>query len=188
MKDNGLLQGLAEQYMGKKGAPNYPYILCKRNDRIEVTYRLHDPMWEGLKPVRRNGQTIYELDPKFNLKIEPDGTCFIPDTPANRAKLDRISQPVETVEKRTRINGISGQNETYEVKTITPPKYEKMDKSLFDNAMVEELAEKVLAAMQNRGVEPEREEEPEFRETNHGNRRTRTSRVKQDPLLDPIER
>lgn len=188
MKDNGLLQGLAEQYLGKKGAPDYPYILCKRNDRIEVTYRLHDPMWEGLKPVRRNGQTTYELDPKFNLKIEPDGTCFIPDTPANRAKLERLSQPTQTVDKRVRRNGITGKDETYEVTTITPPKYEKMEKNIFTSAMVKELADAVRAELANEGTEPEREEEPEFRETNHGARQTRTRRVKQDPLLDPIER
>jgi hypothetical protein len=54
--------------------------------------------------------------------------------------------------------------------------------------MVKELADAVRAELLNGGTEPEREEEPEFREVNHGNRQTRTRRVKQDPLLDPIER
>lgn len=188
MKDNGFLQGLAEQYLGKKGAPAYPYILCKRNEPVERTYRLHDPTWEGLKPVRRNNQTVFELDPKFNLKIEPDGTCFIPDTPNNRAKLERLSQPIETVEKRVRRNVITGQDETYEVRTITPPKYEKAEKNIFTSAMVKELADAVRAELLNDGVEPVQEPEPEYRETNYGNRQTRTRKVKQDPLLDPIER
>lgn len=144
MQDNSIIQRIAEDVMGKKGAPTYPYILCKRNVPPDLTYDLHSVgEWEGLKGVISNGRTAFEIDPNFTLIIKPDGTCFIPDTPNNRERLKRVSSSQKITEYRKRHNSQKMVDEEYMVETIIPAAYEQIEASLLNSSMAKEIARQV---------------------------------------------
>ncbi len=158
MQDNGLIQRLAEEALGKKGAPTYPSIFCKRNVPPDMTCDMHAiGEWEGLKRVLRDGRVAYEIDPNFTLIIKPDGACFIPDTPNNQAKLDRLSNSRVHEEVKKRHNSVLGVDEEYTVRTTIPPYYERMESNLLSGALVKDLARSVREEMK-------RQEEQEFAE------------------------
>jgi len=83
----------------------------------------------------------------------------------NRAKLDAM-QGQETVERSQRKNLTTGKMEEFEVKTTVPPLYERVEKSIVDNALVREVAievAKLLAAKEtgDTNLPPEGEDEDE---------------------------
>lgn len=166
MQDNGLIQRLAEDAMGKKGAPNYPYILCKRNVPPDLTYDLHAVgEWEGLKRTLVDGRIGYEIDMNFTLVIKPDGACFIPDTPNNQLKLNRLGKKQVHEELKKRHNSILGIDEEYTVRTVIPPFYERVEANLLSGALTQDLADKVMAEIARRQAEAgvEEAEEVEIR-------------------------
>lgn len=194
MQDNSLLNNIAEQFMGKKGAPKYPYILARRNEPEPLPYCIHDVGgWEGLRSVQHNRKQSWEIDRNFTLVIYEDGSCFIPDTPNNRAKLEKLSQPLIEKKEHTRRNGVTNELETIRTEIVIPPAYERVDKNLFENTVIDDLAGKVMARMQEMqaqqagSLEPQEPEET-IRESNVGGKRTTKTTVRVDPLLEPVPR
>lgn len=200
MQDNAFTQAIAEQLTGKKGAPKYPYILCKRNEPQPFTYCIHDPGgWEGLKAVRHGKKAGWEIDRNFTLVCYPDEkdgtlTCFIPDTPVNRAKLERLSKPTITKEHVKRLNGITNVLEEFEVEVVIPPLYERIEKNFLESTLIDDMADKILARIREKQEEQHAdpdaggEDELEVRSQNNGRRQTTRRKVKTDPLMEPISR
>jgi hypothetical protein len=165
MRDNGMIQKIAEDMMGKNGAPKYPYVLCKRSVLPEMTYDMHSiGEWEGLKPTVQNGRVAYQIDPNFTLIIKPDGTCFIPDTPNNQAKIDRLSHSRVVEETKRRHNSLLGVDEEYTERTTVPALYERVETNLLSGVLVDDLARKVMARAKEMAAEDlEGPEETEIR-------------------------
>lgn len=216
MQDNGLIQRLAEEALGKKGAPTYPSIFCRKNVPPDMTCDLHSVgEWEGLKRVLREGRVAYEIDQNFTLIIKPDGSCFIPDTPNNQAKLDRLGKSRVIEETKTRHNSILGVDEEYVIRTTVPAIYERVETNLLSGALVKDLARKVMEESRRMQAEEFAEaEEAEIRPHHAANgtvsrevpaarkgvmippaglptdppKRGRAKGAKTDDLLDPIPR
>jgi hypothetical protein len=200
MRDNSILNSLVEEMAGSKGAPDYPYILCKRNEPGFVEDCIHDVGgWEGLRPVVRGSKKKFEIYHDFTLVIRKNKQgellCFIPETPNNLEKLDRMSVPNERVEVVERRNAVTGKIEKIETKTVTPPVYERLDRNLFEDSALDQLAERLeqkLAERAAKRLEPDTvpsmeddEDEPVVRERNAGPRKIRTRKIS-DELLEPI--
>lgn len=146
-----------------------PTILCRRNTPHRLTYALHDPTWEGLKKTTRHGKTMWEIDRNFNMRIEVNGYCRIPDTKNNRARLELLSKPLVKRATQKKFNFTTLKEEEIEVEIIEKPIYERVQDNLFQK----ELLSKLAAELRQMGVQaPAEQEGPSYEYAEEGDRPT----------------
>jgi len=140
------IERLASILHRPQGGDNMPAILCKRFVPHKRTYRLWDASWEGLKPKRKGGKILWEIHSDFNMPIEMDGLCLIPDTPNNRKRLEKISKPVTVTLDKDPVTGIA----YIPPKEVThQPLYQRADTSMMERGLIDRL----LDAMEERKSE-----------------------------------
>src|SRR3990167_7575883 len=139
---------LVKQLLTRPKAGDIEVILCRRNFPYVLKSPQWDPQWEGLKIVMRNGQRTAEIDPNYNLKIEIDGTCKIHKTAANIRKLDRIGKEVVSTRKIKKFDAAIGEMVETEEVVVQVPEYERLQKSVIEEDLVQRLAAEV-AKLQN---------------------------------------
>lgn len=134
-----------ERIFGRKDNSGIPYILCHRNEPVELTYELQDTTWEGLEPVEKHGRIQFEVYHDFVLRIGINGKCrvqeycLIPDTKNNRMRLERISAPTKVLVKHRRYDVNTGKWMEKEVEEVEKPQYE-----IVKRADVSELSKQAL--------------------------------------------
>ncbi len=147
---------LVKELLTRPKAGDIEVILCRRNFPYILKSPQWDPQWEGLKIVTRNGQRTTEVDPNYCLKIEIDGTCKIHKTAANIRKLDRISKETVTTRVTKKFDQTSGEMvESKEVVAVVP-EYERLQKSVIEEDLVQRIAAEV-AKLQNKPPKEELE-------------------------------
>ncbi len=144
---------LAEKLLAPQGGDNMPVILCRRHVPHERTYLLFDAGWEGLKKAGRGGRVSWEIDLDFQLRIEIDGLCAIPDTKNNRAKLEIVSKPIESWLDHDPITGIKYAEPK---RHISLPEYTKVEQTILEKGLVDAIYQQVMEKMANQaGPQPE---------------------------------
>lgn len=137
---------IAARLFTPKGVNEMPVIMCRRTFPHPRTYIVFDGSWEGLKKVTRGGVVNWEIDLDFQLRIEIDGSCMIPDTKNNRARLERISKPQITVMDHDPLTGIKYEHPR---EFVSIPEYTRIDASILEQGMVEQITALVMQKMQN---------------------------------------
>lgn len=145
-----MLEGEIAKALFEPQDPNLPpTILCRRNTPHRLTYALHDPTWEGLRRVTRRGKTAWELDHNFNLRIEVNGYCRIPDTANNRKRLELLSRPIVKRATQRKYNFTTLKEDEIEVEIVEPPTYERVQ----NNLIQKELLDRLAAELRQMGVQ-----------------------------------
>ena len=192
---NDTVDRIAANMLAPQGAGNMPIMLCRRIFPHPRTYLMFDGGWEGLKKVSRGGVISWEIDLDFQLRIEIDGLCSIPDTKNNREKLDRVSKPQARMMDYDPITGIKHEEPK---QFISLPEYVRVDKTVLERGMADQIAELVMKKMAEAGQTLPDLKIAEGRDNRPGSAQyTQTveiaeapKKVKkgQDPLLDPLAR
>lgn len=141
---------IAQKILAPQGGDNMPVILCRRYVPHARTYLLFDAGWEGLKKAVRGGSGRWEIDLDFQLRIEVDGLCAIPDTKNNRAKLEIVSKPIVSYLTHDPITGIEYPEP---VKHVSLPEYTRVEQSILEKAMVDDLYKQVMQRMADEAAE-----------------------------------
>ena len=143
MNHDTMANQVVERLFSNKRPGDIPYILCRRPVPRKLSYKLHDSSWEGLSRVTRNGKSGFEIDRNFNLVINEDGTCLIPDTEFNRKRLALLSKPRKTMAKRRRLDFATMQEVEEDYEIIEPPTYERVDENIIEKSVVDRIADQV---------------------------------------------
>ncbi len=132
---------IAHRLLAPKNTEEMPVILCRRFFAHKLTYLQWDAGWEGLKKTVRNGRPYWEIDHNFNLRIELDGLCQIPDTPNNRKRLEKCSKPYQVSLTQDPITGIM-----YDAPKVFkyPAEYTRVDESILEKTIIEQIALRVM--------------------------------------------
>lgn len=95
----------------------------------------------------------WEINLDFQLRIEIDGSCEIPDTKNNREKLERVSKPQSRMMDYDPLTGIKFAEPK---EFISLPEYTRIDASIMEQSMVEQITAMVMKKMQeNAMVQPD---------------------------------
>lgn len=146
---------IAQQIFAQQDPDAMPVVLCRRHVPHKMTYVLHDYTWEGLKRVTRAGKPVWEIDKDFVLTIEIDGTCRIPQTKQNMARLEFVSKPRKTMATQRDFDYATGNFSDREVEVIEPPMYERIGNNLMQQSTVDNIAAQVMSLMKNPKVIPD---------------------------------
>lgn len=144
---------MAHRLLAPRNSEAMPVILCRRFFPHPRTYLQFDAGWEGLRKVTRAGRAAWEIDNNFQLRIEIDGLCEIPDTKNNRKRLEICSKEHVAVLDKDPITGIP-----YPIpQTVKyPAEYSRVDQTILEKTIIEQIAEKVFEKMKSsEEVEPE---------------------------------
>jgi hypothetical protein len=135
---------IAARLFTPKGANDMPLIMCRRLFPHPRTYLMFDGSWEGLKRISRGGVTSWEIDLDFQLRIEIDGSCMIPDTKNNRIKLEKVSKPQSRMMDYDPLTGIKFAEAR---EFISYPEYTRIDASIMEQGIVEQITALVMKKM-----------------------------------------
>lgn len=184
---------IAARIFSPKGVNDMPVIMCRRIFPHPRTYLMFDGGWEGLKKTSRGGVVNWEIDLDFQMRIEIDGSCMIPDTKNNRAKLDFVSKPQSRMMDYDPLTGIK-YDEPHEF--ISMPEYVRIDASILEQGMVEQITALVMKRMQTDAQGQKEYSIAEGRDNRPGSAQytqpmeiiEAQPKIKKgrDPLLDPL--
>lgn len=155
---NETIDRIANRLLAPKNAEDMPVILARRYTPHPRTYLLWDAGWEGLKKTVRAGKPYWEIDRNFNLRIELDGLCQIPNTPNNKLRLEKCSKPYVVELRQDPVTGLPYDPPR---KVKYPPEYRPVEETILEQTIVEQIAEKVFAKMrETQGETPDLRDAP----------------------------
>ena len=132
---------IAHRLLAPKNTEEMRVILVRRFTSHPRTYLLWDAGWEGLRKTIRNGRPYWEIDHNFNLRIELDGLCQIPDTVNNRKRLEKCTKPYQVTLSLDPITGLQ-----YDPPKVFkyPAEYSRVDESIMEQTIIEQIAARVF--------------------------------------------